>query len=151
MPTLGPGSQIYLKRTIEDLQPVVRTSRPYPLEAADKTEIFLPTLVDGFSRRSPGMTEDISLSAPGLLEGYFSTVVIKYSAEKDETQLYTPSLIEGVFSSIVQRIPVHTDSTQVVVPQILEGAHSVVVIRYTMETESIQVALPVISEARHEQ
>ena len=71
MPTLGPGSQIYLKRTIEDLQPVVRTSKPYPLEKLDAVSLVTPMIVGGKLRVEPNDLGEINLVSPVIVSGSF--------------------------------------------------------------------------------
>ena len=149
MPTLGPGSQVYLKRTIKDLQPVVRTSRPYPLEATDNLTISVPVLAEGFSRRAPGMVENLSINQPVLTEVRFSTVVTKISIDTDQTQIYNHNLIDGAFSTVVVKTNLGVESSSLAMVQLVSGEHSVVVIKYSMDTEKIQHSAPILLEGSH--
>ena len=152
MPTLGPGSQIYLKRTIEDLQPVVRTSRPYPLEATDNITISVPVLAEGFIRRAPGipdMVEDTSISQPVLAEVSFSAVVTKISIDTDQSQLYNFNLIDGAFSTVVVKTNLGVESSSLGMAQVVSGEYSKLVIRHSMGIEEIQHFAPTLLEGSH--
>ncbi len=138
MPTLGPGSQVYLKRTIEDMQPVVRTSKPYPLEVAEKIAIQVPVLSGGTNNRMPYNLNQIEVGIPALESGSFSDLVIAYAVGQEAITVQSALLDSGTLSSIL--IP-YRDSGELDVnpPQLVSGEFSMVTIRYTATIETIDL------------
>lgn len=147
MPTLGPGSQIYLKRTIEDLQPVVRTSRPYPLEATDNLAVSQAICVSGFLRRINSETASIGLSAPLLLSGDLRALVRTYELpEVDALTVGIPQVMSGDFRTLVRTGDDTLDSLVVSPLSPVEGTfHGYPLITHTVyDIESIQTGTPTI-------
>lgn len=106
MPTLGPGSQIYLKRTVEDIQPVVRTTLSYPIEAKDSLEVSQAICMSGFLNKTINDTsilEEIGLSAPLVLSGDLRTLVRTYELpEADALTVGGLQVISGDFRTLVK-------------------------------------------------
>lgn len=106
MPTLGPRSQIYLKRTVADLQPVVRTTLSYPIEATDNLAVSQAICVSGILRKVNSETvslEEIGLSAPLLLSGDLRALVRTYELpEADALTVGIPQVMSGDFSTLVR-------------------------------------------------
>ncbi len=139
MPTLGPGSQVYLKRTIEDMQPVVRTSKPYPLEVAEKIAIQVPVLSGGANNRMPYNLNQIEVGIPALESGSFSDWVIAYAVGQEAITVQSALLDSGTLSSIL--IPYRdSEELDVTPPQLVSGEFfSMVTIRYTATIETIDL------------
>lgn len=119
MPTLGPRSQIYLKRTVEDLQPVVRTTLSYPIEATDNLVLSQVICLSGFHRKrinDAASLEEIGLSVPLVLSGDLRSLVPTYELP-DALTVGIPQIMSGDF-----RTPVDTlDSLVVSPPSPVEG------------------------------
>ena len=144
MPTLGPGSQIYLKRTVEDLQPVVRTSLSYPIEATDNLEVSQAICLTGTLRatiRDVPILEEIGLSAPLLLSGDLRSLVRTYELpEADALTVGIPQIMSGDFRTLVRTSDDTLDSLAVSLPSPVEGTfHGYPLITHTVyDIESIQ-------------
>ena len=156
MPTLGPGSQVYLKRTIKDLQPVVRTSKPYPLEQLDQLRINTPMLVGGKLRVEPVELDEITLENPVIASGVFRSVKLFNTIPTEELDVTLPQIESGVFSSILIEIQADLDDAgvprglNVAAPQLASGRLSRILIEYVIETEEMQLNNPTLVEGTHE-
>ena len=144
MPTLGPRSQIYLKRTVADLQPVVRTTLSYPIEAADDLETSQAICLSGTLRatiRDVPILEEIGLSAPSLLAGNLCALVRTYELpDVDALTVSSPQVMSGDFRTLVRIGGDTLDSFAVSVPSLVEGTfHGYPLITHTAyDNESIQ-------------
>ena len=144
MPTLGPRSQIYLKRTVEDLQPVVRTTLSYPIEATDTLGVSQAICVSGFLKKINSETaslEEIGLSAPLLLSGDLRAVVRTYELPGGDALIVgVPQVMSGGFRTLVRTGDDTLDSLAVSVPSLVEGTfHGYPLITHTAyDIESIQ-------------
>ena len=144
MPTLGPGSQIYLKRTVVDLQPVVRTTLSYPIEATDNLAVSQAICVSGFLKKINSETaslEEIGLSAPLLLSGDLRALVRTYEhSEVDALTVGIPQVMSGDFRTLVRTDDDTLDSLVVSSLSPVEGTfHGYPLITHTVyDIESIQ-------------
>ena len=144
MPTLGPRSQIYLKRTVADLQPVVRTTLSYPIEATDNLAVSQAICVSGFLKKINSETaslEEIGLSAPLLLSGDLRALVRAYEhSEVDALTVGIPQVMSGDFRTLVRTGGDTLDSLAVSLPSPVEGTfHGYPLITHTVyDIESIQ-------------
>lgn len=106
MPTLGPRSQIYLKRTVEDLQPVVRTTLSYPIEATDNLVLSQVICLSGFHRKrinDAASLEEIGLSVPLVLSGDLRSLVRTYELpDADALTVGIPQIMSGDFRTLVR-------------------------------------------------
>ena len=155
MPTLGPGSQIYLKRTIEDLQPVVRTSKPYPLEKLDAVSLVTPMIVGGKLRVEPNDLGEINLISPAIVSGAFRAIKVFNTIPTEGIDILSPQISSGVFKSILIQIEADIDDTgvpkgvSIISPHIVSAKHSRIVIKYVMETEELQLSNPSLVRGSH--
>lgn len=155
MPTLGPGSQIYLKRTIENLQPVVRTSKPYPLEQLDAVCLVTPVVVGGKLRVEPNELVEINLVSPVIVSGSFRTVKVFNTIPTEEIDILSPQINSGSFKSILIQIQADLDDSgvprgvSITSPQLVSGKHSRILIEYVMETEEVQLSNPSLVRGSH--
>lgn len=143
MPTLGPGSQIYLKRMVEDLQPVVRTTLTYPIEAVDNLGVSQAICLSGFLNKTLNDTsslEEIGLSAPLVLSGDLRTLVRTYELpEVDTLTVGGLQIISGDFRTLVKTGNDTLDSLAISGPSLVEGTfHGYPLITHTVYDESIQ-------------
>ena len=144
MPTLGPRSQIYLKRTVADLQPVVRTTLSYPIEAVDDLETSQAICLSGVLKKVNSETsslEAIGLSAPLVLSGDLRALVRTYEfPEVDALTVGIPQVMSGDFRTLVRTGGDTLDSFAVSVPSLVEGTfHGYPLITHTAyDIESIQ-------------
>ena len=144
MPTLGPGSQIYLKRTVADLQPVVRTTLSYPIEATGNLTANPAICLSGTLRktiRDVPILEEIGLSAPSLLSGDLRALVRTYELpEVDALTVGIPQIMSGDFRTLVRTGDDTLDSLAISVPSLVEGTlHGYPLITHTAyDIESIQ-------------
>ena len=144
MPTLGPRSQIYLKRTVADLQPVVRTTLSYPIEATDNLAVSQAICVSGFLKKINSETaslEEIGLSAPLVLSGDLRALVRTYELpEVDALTIGSPQVISGDFRTPVKTGNDTLDSLVISGLSVVEGTfHGYPLITHTAyDNESIQ-------------
>ncbi len=92
------NSQVWLKREVMDLQPVVRTSRPYPVMENEGIALSPVALVQVLFREFPNDLPEIQLSPVSLLTGNFKAIVRAYDSGRDDLSLSSPALVGGVFS-----------------------------------------------------
>lgn len=144
MPTLGPRSQIYLKRTVADLQPVVRTTLSYPIEAADDLETSQAICLSGVLKKVNSETaslEEIGLSAPLVLSGDLRSLVRTYELpDADALTVGIPQIMSGDFRTLVRTGDDTLDSLVVSPLSPVEGTfHGYPLITHTVyDIESIQ-------------
>ena len=150
MPTLGPGSQIYLKRTVADLQPVVRTTLSYPIEATDGVMLNQASCLSGFLRKTiHDVTSlgEISLSAPLLLAGNLRELVRTYVfPEEDALTVGVPQLLSGDFRTLVKTGNETLDGLVVSVPLLVGGTFqgNPLITHNAYDIESIQLNAPTL-------
>lgn len=143
MPTLGPGSQIYLKRTVADLQPVVRTTLSYPIEATGNLTANPAICLSGTLRKTiidVPILEEIGLSAPSLLAGNLREVVRTYVLpEEDALTVGIPQVMSGDFRTLVRTSDNTLDSLALSVSLVEGTLHGYPLITHTAyDIESIQ-------------
>lgn len=144
MPTLGPRSQIYLKRTVADLQPVVRTTLSYPIEATDSLAVSQAICLSGTLRatiRDVPILEEIGLSTPLVLSGDLRTLVRTY--EHPEVDALTVGIPQVDFRTTGDAA---LDSFAFSLPSPVGGTfHGYPLITHTVyDIESIQTGTPTI-------
>ncbi len=143
------NSQVWLKREVMDLQPVVRTSKPYPVIEGDECLLTPAILISGLHRlviAKVPLEEGTQLTPPSIVGGVFRASVL--------TKLYT----EGVDASLVQLTAVNfrriviapgplIEETQLSYPVLVSGILDRIVIEYSIPEASgknIQLSLPTL-------
>ncbi len=141
-------SQVWLKRSVIDMQPVVRTSKPYPLILGESFSLTAPSILGANFRRFPFDLPEFQLSGASVSEGAFRSIVRKVSSGPDEFQLGGASLTAGEFRIIRRGHSPEFEEVQLNQASLVQGNFKSIRIEYLIYEEAgthIQLASPSIS------
>ncbi len=148
MSRAGGSNQIWLKREVRDLQPVVRTSLTYPIEAGEQLILAPPVLASGeFRNLVLTVTEEnsIQLQIPSLVAGEFRAIVREHLLPESYIQVFAPSIVSGEYRQIIRDGPDTLSEISLASPALVTGEFKFIVITHDVyDIDSLQLASPVL-------
>ena len=141
-------NQIWYRRDIVDLQPVVRTSLSYPVEAGDSIGINQVVILSGVLRtivRDLNNTSEIQIAPPTVVSGNFRAIVRTDNQGTSDIGINTPSLVSGIYRQLVRTGNDSLSEIQLGTPTVVSGTFRFMVISHTAyDIDSIQLSTPVL-------
>lgn len=141
-------NQIWYKRDLTDLQPVVRTSLSYPIEAGDSIGLNQAVILSAVLRaivQDLSNTSEIQVTTPLAISGNFRAIVRTDNQGTSDVGLTTPSLVSGIYREMVRTGGESLSEIQLGTPTAVSGTFRFMVITHTAyDIDSIQLSIPVL-------